>query len=80
MLIRLVSGYCVRLACGLLMESITVASPQISIGAELPQWRGVDGSAVFRPTRVPRAVRESGAEVWIEFLLWEKTCWTYLLG
>jgi len=80
MLIRLVSGYCVRLTCGLLMESITVASPQISIGAELPQWRGVDGSALFRPTRVPRAVPESGTEVWIEFLLWEKTCWTYLLG
>jgi len=80
MLIRLVSGYCVRLTCGLLMESITVASPQISIGAELPQWRGVDGSAVFRPTRVPRPVPESGTEVWIEFLLWEKTCWTYLLG
>jgi hypothetical protein len=65
---------------GLLMESINGASPHISIGAELPQWCGVEGSAVSRPTRVPRAVRESGTEVWIEFLLWEKTCWTYLLG
>ena len=58
------------------MESITFASPQISIGAELHQWRGVEGSAVFCPTRAPRAVQQ----ICTEFLFREKACQVYLLG